>query len=61
MIIEIFTKLIGRIMEKNNNKWVDEKDKRAIGQDGFRPKQTTIDHSLTLSHTIKKIDNTKYE
>ena len=37
------------------SKWVEERDKCAKGQAGFRPKHSTIDHCINLRHVIEKV------
>lgn len=34
---------------------VEENNKHAKGQVGFKPKHSTIDHSITLRHIIEKV------
>ena len=43
------------MLEKKISKWAEERDKRAKGQAGFRPKNSTIDHGINLRHIIEKV------
>ena len=54
MINPLFAKLFRSMLEKKISKWAEERDKRAKGQAGFRPKHSTVDHCITLRHIIKK-------
>jgi len=40
---------------------VEVKEKRAKGQAGFRPKQSIVDHCITLRHIIEKVWEGKEE
>ena len=35
-------------MEQKVSAWVESQNKRALGQAGFRPKHSTVDHLVTL-------------
>jgi hypothetical protein len=61
MINPLFAKLFGSMLEKKISKWAEERDKRAKGQAGFRPKHSTIDHCITLRHIIEKAWEEKEE
>jgi hypothetical protein len=49
------------MLEKKISKWAEERDKRAKGQVGFRPKHSTVDHCITLRHIIEKAWEEKEE
>jgi hypothetical protein len=55
MIIPLFAKLFGSMLENRISMWAEEGDKRAKGQAGFRPKHSMIDHGITLRHIIEKV------
>ena len=59
MIKTFFAKLFGSMLEKKISKWAEERDKRAKGKVGFRPKHSTFDHCITLRHIIKKVWETR--
>ena len=40
---------------------MEERDKRAKGKAGFRPKHSTVDHGITLRHIIEKVWEKKGE
>jgi hypothetical protein len=61
MINPLFAKLFGSMLEKKISKWTEERDKRAKGQAGFRPKHSTVDHCITLRHIIEKAWEKKEE
>jgi hypothetical protein len=61
MINPLFAKLFGSMLEKKISKWAEERDKRAKGQAGFRPKHSTVDHCITLRHIIEKAWEEKEE
>jgi hypothetical protein len=48
-------------MERKKTKWAEEEEKLAIGQAGFRPKHSTVDHCPTFRHMIEKIWDAKEE
>ncbi|MCO5586433.1 hypothetical protein L7F22_040373 [Adiantum nelumboides] len=48
MIGACMNKLLGSMVEQEMSKWAENNNKRAIGQAGFRPKHSTIDHLITL-------------
>ena len=48
MINPLFAKLFGSMLENKISKWAEERDKRAKGQVGFRPKHFPVDHSITF-------------
>ena len=48
-------------MKNRISKWVEERDKRAKGQAGFRPKHSMVDHGITLRHIIEKVWEKKEE
>lgn len=53
MINVVLAKLIGGIMERKVSKWAEDKGKRDNDQAGFCPKHSTIDHCISLTHTIE--------
>jgi hypothetical protein len=61
MINPLFAKLFGSMLENRISKWAEEGDKRAKGKVGFRPKHSTIDHSITLRNIIEKVWEKKEE
>jgi hypothetical protein len=61
MINPLFAKLFGSMLENRISRWAEEGDKRAKGKAGFRPKHSTIDHSITLRHIIEKVWEKKEE
>jgi hypothetical protein len=61
MINPLFAKLFGSMLENKISKWAEERDKRAKGQAGFRPKHSTVDHCITLRHIIEKVWEKKEE
>jgi hypothetical protein len=61
MINVVFPKIIGGIMEKRVNTWVEENDKRVEGKGDFLLKHSIIVHCLTLSHIIEKTWDKKDE
>lgn len=42
------SKLLGSVLEQAISSWAETNGKRAIGQAGFRPKHSTIDHLISL-------------
>ena len=54
MINPLFAKLFGSMLENKISKWAEARDKHAKGQAGFRPKNSTVDHGITLRHIIEK-------
>ena len=48
MIIPLFAKLYGIILEKNINEWLEMEGKQAKGQTSFRRNHSTMDHLVTL-------------
>ena len=54
MINPLFGKLFGSLVEQKISNWAEVEGKHAIGQVGFRPKHSTIDHGITLRYLIKK-------
>ncbi|MCO5590499.1 hypothetical protein L7F22_044469 [Adiantum nelumboides] len=54
MIGACMNKLLGSMVEQEMSKWAENNNKRAIGQAGFRPKHSTIDHLITLRVITKK-------
>jgi len=52
MINSVFSKQIGGIMEIKFSKWANNKGKRVKGQACFHPKNSIIDHCITLRHII---------
>ena len=58
MINPLFGKLFGSLVEQKISSWAETEGKRAKGQAGFRPKYSTIDHSITLRHLIEKVWDT---
>jgi hypothetical protein len=61
MINPLFAKLFGSMLENRINRWAEERDKRAKGKVGFRPKHSMIDHGITLRHIIEKVWEKKEE
>jgi hypothetical protein len=61
MINPLFAKLFRSMLESIISKWAEEGDNRAKGQAGFKPKHSTIDHSITLRHIIEKVWEKKEE
>lgn len=55
MIIPLFVKLFGSMVEHIINKRAEKEEKRAKGQESFRLKHSTIDHRITLIHIIEKV------
>jgi hypothetical protein len=49
------------MLENRIRKWVEEGDKCVKGKASFRPKHSTIDHGITLSHIIEKVWEKKEE
>lgn len=49
------------MLENKISKWAEERDKRAKGKGGFRPKHSTVDHCITLTHIIEKFWEKKEE
>ena len=54
MINPLFENLFGSMLENKISKWAQERDKRAKGKVGFRPKHSIVDHCITLKHIIEK-------
>ena len=48
MVGSLMAKLFGTIMQEKLSARVEEKDKRAHGQAGFRQSHSTIDYLVTL-------------
>ena len=48
MIGSCMSKLLGSILEQLISSWAEANNKRAIEQEGFRPKHSTIDHLMSL-------------
>ena len=48
MVSSTIAKLYSTIMEQKISKWAESTNKRALGQAGFRPKHSTVDHLVTL-------------
>ena len=61
MINPLFAKLFGSMLENKISKWVEERDKHAKRQAGFRPKHSTVDHCITLRHIIENVWDKKEE
>jgi hypothetical protein len=61
MINPLFAKLFRSMLENRISRWVEERDKRAKEQAGFRPKHSMIDHVITLRHIIEKVWEKKEE
>jgi hypothetical protein len=61
MINLLFAKLFGSMLENKISKWVEERDKRAKGKAGFRPKHSIVDHCITLRNIIEKVWEKKEE
>ena len=61
MIIFLFVKLFGNMLENKINKWIEERDKQVKGQACFRPKHFTVDHCITLRHIIANFWEKKEE
>ena len=55
MINPLFANLFGNMVENIIRKWAEVKEKRAEGQEGFRPKHSIVDHGITLRHIIEKV------
>ena len=55
MINPLFAKLFGSMLENKINKWAEEIYKCAKGQASFRPKNSTVDHCITLRNIIEKV------
>lgn len=54
MINPLFAKLFGSMLENKISKGAEEIDKCTKGQACFRPKHSTFDHCINLSHIIEK-------
>ena len=48
MVNSTIAKLYNTIMEQKISTWVESTSKRALGQVGFRPKHSIVDHLVTL-------------
>ena len=55
IINPLFAKLFGCMLENRISKWAEERDKRAKGHAGFRPKHSMVDRGITLRHIIEKV------
>jgi hypothetical protein len=61
MINPLFEKLFGSMLENRISNWAEEGNKHAKGKASFRPKHSTIDHSITLRNIIEKVWEKKEE
>lgn len=43
------------MVENRISKWEEVKEKREKGQASFRPKHSTLDYGITLTHIIQKV------
>ena len=59
MIIPLFAKLYGNILENKLSIWLESEDKRAKGQAGFRRHHSTTDHLITLRIIVEEFRNDK--
>ena len=48
MVSSTIAKVSSTIMEQKISTWAESTSKRALGQAGFRPKHSTVDHLVTL-------------
>ena len=49
-------KLYSTMMEQKVSAWDESENKQALGQAGFRPKHSTVNHLVTLRLLLKKVD-----
>jgi hypothetical protein len=54
MVSSTIAKLYSTIMEQKISTWAESQNKRALGQAGFRPKHSTVDHLVTLRVIMKE-------
>ena len=52
MVSSTIAKLYNTIIEQKVNAWVESKNKSALGQTGFRPKYSTIDHLVNYGRKL---------
>lgn len=57
MVNPLFGKIFGSMVECRISSWAKKEGKRAKGQVGFRPQNSTIDHCITLRNFIEKVRN----
>lgn len=61
MIDLLLGKLFASMLENIINMWDEKEGKIAKGKAGFRPKNSTIDHCITLRHLIQKFWDKKVQ